>query len=90
MAIAIVSHKVKDFKVWKPFYDEDKQRRQGMGIKELKQGHKADDPNEIYFVWEIEDPAKFQAGAQDPGLHAIMEKAGVIGGMNVTIIDEFK
>ena len=90
MAIVIASHKVKDFNVWKPFFDNDKKRRQEMGIKELKNGHKADDPNDIFFIWEVDDPAKFKEAADnDKGLHEIMEKAGVIGGMNVTVLREF-
>ena len=90
MAIVIATHKVKDFKVWKPFFDADIKRRNEMGIKVLKNGHRADDPNDIYFIWEVADAAKFKEAAdKDQGLHEIMEKAGVIGGMNVTVLNEF-
>ena len=89
MAIVIASHKVKDFALWKPFFDGDIKRRQEMGVREIKQGQKADDPNEVYFIWEVKDPAKFQAGAQDPGLRAIMDKSGVIGDLHVIFLNEF-
>jgi hypothetical protein len=89
MAIVIATHKVKDFSTWKPFFDADARRRKEMRIKELKQGRKADDPNQVYFIWEIEDPAKLEAGLHDPELRAIMEKAGVIGDLNITVLNEF-
>ena len=57
---------------------------------ELKNGHKADDPNDIFFIWEVDDPVKFKEAAdKDQGLHEIMAKAGVIGGMNITVLKEF-
>ena len=89
MAIVIATHRVKDFSVWKPFFDADAKRRKEMGIKVLKQCQKADDPNQIYFIWEIEDVAKFKAGAHDPELRATMEKAGVISDLDITVLKEF-
>ena len=90
MAIVIASHKVKDFNVWKPFFDADAKRRKEMGVKEIKNSHKADDPNDIFFIWEVDDPVKFKELAdKDQGLHEIMAKAGVIGGMNITVLKEF-
>jgi hypothetical protein len=89
MAIVIASHKVKDFSVWKPVFDADAKRRQEMGIKVVKEGHSANDPNHVFFIWEVDDPAKFAEAAKDPGLKATMEKAGVIGDLNVTLLNEF-
>ncbi len=89
MAIVIATHRVKDFSSWKPYFDADAKRRKEMKIRELKQGQKADDPNQVYFIWEIDDLAKFEAAARDPELRAIMEKAGVIGDLNITVLNEF-
>lgn len=89
MAIVIASHKVKDFSTWKPYFDADAKRRKEMKIKVLKECQKADDPNEVYFIWEVDDLSQFEAGARDPELRAIMDKAGVIGDLNITVLKEF-
>ena len=89
MPIVIATHKVKDFAVWKPYFDADAGRRKEMGISVLGEGRKADDPNQVYFIWKVDDLAKFEAGAHDPALRAVMEKSGVIGDLSVTVLNEF-
>ena len=83
MAIVIANHKVKNFAKWKPFYDADAKRRKNSGIKELAMGRKADDLNNVYFIWEIKDLNKFKAMSKDPELQEIIKKAGVISKLNM-------
>ena len=89
MAIVIATHKVRDFSTWKPFFDADAARRKEMGIKVISEGRKADDPNQIYFIWEVADLAKFQEESKNPELRAVMEKAGVISDLSVTVLKPF-
>ena len=89
MAIVIASHKVKDFATWKPYFDADAKRRKEMNVRVIKECQKADDPNHIYFIWEVDDLSIFESGARDPELRAVMEKAGVIGDLDITVLKEF-
>jgi hypothetical protein len=88
MAIIVAHHRVKDYSVWKPFYEEDQPRRVAAGLKDLNVGRKADDPSDVYMIWEAKDPSKFQALANDPGLEAQMKKAGVTSELEVTVIND--
>ncbi len=87
MAIIIANHRVKDFDEWKPYYDQDSWRREQAGIKELHLGRKADDPNDVYLIWETSDPEKVRLFGDDPELHKLMEKAGVISELKFVILN---
>jgi len=90
MAIIIANHKVKDFDAWKPYYDGDRKRRKQSGIKELKMGRKADDPNEVFFIWESNDPQKIIDMANNPELKELMQKSGVVGELSAIVLNEVK
>lgn len=76
--IVVAHHKVKDFTQWKPFYDQDINRRKENGIKDLKIGRKTEDPNDIYMIWEVDNAEKIKKMIESPDLKKFMEKAGVI------------
>jgi hypothetical protein len=88
MAIVILNHRVKDFKIWKPFFDADRQRRTDAGLKELFVATRADDPNEVQIVFETNDVAKAQQMMESPDLHEIMEKAGVERIPTITVLNK--
>jgi hypothetical protein len=87
MAIIIANHRVKDFDQWKPYYDGDKTRRQDAGIKELRVGRKADDPNDVYLIWDVNDPTQIMKMRDDPDLRQLMEKSGVISDITFVVLD---
>jgi hypothetical protein len=87
MAIIIANHKVKDFKFWKPYYDGDISRRKSFGLKDLVVGTKADDPGEVYMIWETKDPEKAKKMSQDPDLEARMKEAGVTSELHITVVN---
>ncbi len=74
----VTHHRVRDYSTWRSIYDGDAARRKSMGIKDWKVGQKPDDPNEIYMLWEVEDPKKIEGMMNDPELKTLMEKAGVV------------
>jgi hypothetical protein len=78
MAIMITHHRVKDYAAWRPIYDGDAARRRSAGIRDWRVAHSPSDPNDIYMIWEVEDPSAVQRMVNDPGLKEQMEKAGVI------------
>lgn len=88
MAIVIGHHRVKNVTAWKPFYYGDLKRREEAGIKELKVGTKADDPNDVYMVFDVKDPSKFEGMISDPELRAVMDKAGVISVPEFFVIND--
>ena len=90
MAIIILNHKVKDFSAWKPFFDADNERRRSSGLRIWKVCTKHGDPNDVYMIFEADDPDSFQTMANDPGLREIMEKAGVISEPKIELILDVK
>jgi hypothetical protein len=88
MAFIIGHHRVKNVAAWKPYFDGDLKRREAAGLKDLKTGTKADDPNEVYLVFETKDPSKFKAMVNDPGLKEVMDKAGVISAPEFFVIND--
>jgi hypothetical protein len=88
MAFIIIHHRVKNVAAWKPYFDGDLKRQQEAGLKVLKTGTKADDPNDVYIVFESKDPSKFKAMVSDPGLKEVMDKGGVISAPEFFVIND--
>jgi hypothetical protein len=86
MATIVAHHKVKDFAYWKSFYDKDIERRKALGLKDITIGRKAEDPNEVYLIWKINNPERIKSFANDPDLKNMMDKAGVISDLKVDTI----
>jgi hypothetical protein len=74
----LVRHKVKDFKVWKPVYDAHLAKRNEAGLREKHVMRGAEDPNEVYVLFESTDPKRAKAFAESADLKATMQKGGVI------------
>jgi hypothetical protein len=87
MATIILNHRVADFDKWKPYYDADSPRRKAAGLREIKVGRKAGDPNNVFIIWEAPNTSDFQKMANDQDLRKLREKAGVINEPEVTILD---
>lgn len=86
MATVIISHKVKDYAKWRPFFDADLPRRQSAGFQNEKVFTAHDDPNNVFIIGELSDVKKFIEMKDDPGMRAIMEKAGVISEPSAIIL----
>ena len=88
MSIIILNHQVKDYKAWKPFFDADRQRRSGAGLKDIFVGSSADNPNDVFMIFETNDPAKARQMMENPDLQKIMEQAGVISRPTIKVLDQ--
>jgi hypothetical protein len=86
MATIILSHKVSDYKAWKKHYDADSLRREKAKLKEVYVGSKADDPNNVYIIFQTSSASAFEKMVKDPELKAVMKKAGVVGQPKVTML----
>ena len=86
MAVVIVSHDVKDFATWKPYFDGDSTRRTNAGVKQIAVGTKSDDPHKVFMIFEGE-PKNFEAMMNDPVLEKTMKEAGVVSKPEVVVLN---
>ncbi|GAB2775001.1 hypothetical protein [Salinimicrobium soli] len=86
MSVIILSHRVENFQSWKKIYDEDVQRRNEAGLKEVVCGPKIGDPDLVYMVFETNDLDKAQKMIENEELKEVMQKAGVTGHLEVVMI----
>ena len=79
MAFINISHKVKDYATWRPFFDKDEPRRLSAGVKTHHVFRSMSDPNDIHILMEAADVSVMEKLFSDPAMPKIMEEAGVIG-----------
>ncbi|MEG9326483.1 hypothetical protein V6B16_00910 [Salinimicrobium catena] len=88
MAVVIVKHKVENYKKWEGFYNDDVQRRQNAGLKEIVHGRNVDSPNEVYLIFESDDAMKAKEFLRDPELKEVMDEAGVLDKPEMIILEK--
>ena len=91
MPFIIVRHKVKDFDQWRkvfsqPSHQKARTKAGGKGGWVLRS---AEDPNEVWAVWEVEslDKARKTMAAEVPKLGNVAEQAGLAGPPEVYYLD---
>jgi hypothetical protein len=87
MQTIILNHRVADYATWKTLYDADAPRRNNAGLREIKVGTKAGDPNLVYIIFEANNVSEIQDMFNDPGMKEYMKKAGVISEPEVVVIN---
>ena len=88
MAVVILKHKVENYKKWEAIYNQDVQRRQNTGMKELTHGRDVDSPNEVYMIFETNEVVRARELMLDSELKELMEEAGVLGKPEMVIIEQ--
>ena len=88
MYYAFLIHKVKDYTVWRPFYDADEGRRNKYGIRTLKVFRAMGEPNKVCIYWKVHDPAKVDEMGKEPDLREVIKKAGVIDQPEIYFYEE--
>ena len=78
MITTILNHKVKDYARWRPYFDEDAERRRNWGISNEKVYKAVGDPNHLYIEFVSNDSSAIDKLLNDPDLSGKMEAAGVI------------
>jgi hypothetical protein len=88
MPYMMVHHKVRDFTQWKPFFDRHESTRKTSGSKSAQVFQNAEDPNDLFilFEWDMLENAKKFSLSDD--LKKIMEQAGVIGMPHIHFLKE--
>lgn len=68
-------------------YDSDAPRRDQAGLKEIRVSSKTDDPNNVYLIWETNEPSVINKMLNDPDLQEKMKEGGVVGKPEVIILN---
>ena len=76
----IVRNRVEDFDIWKAIFDSnaDAAREAGLFLKHL--WRKIDDPNDVYFLFEVRERAEAEAFMNAPDAAETGRKSGVLDG----------
>ena len=75
--LAVVSHPVKDYAVWRTVYDSAEPIRQKAGVTGAEVFHDPKNPNMMIIIHRFPSLETAQSFLGDPGLKAAMEKGGV-------------
>ena len=79
MPTIFARHRVTDYEAWRPIYDDDVERRDAAGLREVGVYTDPDDPNTVVIIFDADSTDGFfeMLGSED--LRAKMEEAGVVG-----------
>ena len=73
-------NKVSDFAKWKKIFDSHAPAHREAGLKLEYVWQSVEDPNNVFFVFEVSDMGKAQAFIQAPGAAEAGKASGVIDG----------
>ena len=76
----LVRNKVQEFDHWKNVFDANLEPPRAAGLALSLMWRSADDPNEVFFLFEVEDRGRAEAFMRAPESSATGEEAGVIEG----------
>jgi len=78
MAFMLTRAKVRDFNAWKPAYDAHQPARRDAGLTEKYLLRNADDPNEVFLLFEVQDLNRAKMFATSTDLRDRMQESGVV------------
>lgn len=76
--VAEITHTVKDYAKWRPFFDTDSNNRKANGLETIVVGREIDHPNNIMTAYTVSDMQKAKDFGNSPDLKEKMKTAGVI------------
>jgi len=75
----LIHHKVKDFRKWKPGYDQDEPNRTAAGLKEVSLMRNKKSRNDLVILFAASSLPKARAFCARKDLALLMKQLGVIG-----------
>lgn len=87
MKYMLCYNKVKDYKKWREIFDSHKESHIKAGLILMSIFKDTSDPDDIYFIFEIDDIKKTKEFMSDPIHEKIGVEAGVIEG-TIQYLDE--
>jgi hypothetical protein len=88
MVTVIISHECKNYSDWKKVFDADEGNRLKAGFKSTGVYHAVDNSNKITIIGEAPSVEAIKGFMANPELKAAMEKGGVIGMPDVSILNK--
>ncbi len=76
----LVRNKVEDFSKWYAYFKEDSTAAAGYGVTLARLWQTADDPNDVFFILDVEDVDRANAFMARPESQEIGVASGVIDG----------
>ena len=90
MVYLLIHHKVEDYGKWKPLFDEHEATRKTAGSQGARLLRNKDDSNDVVAIISWTDRQHAQAFIESPGLHTVMQNAGVLGTPEVLFLEEIE
>lgn len=76
----LVRNRVRDFATWRRYFDEGNALGARFGVSLASMWQATDDPNNVFFLLDIESVEKTEAFMATPESHELGEKSGVLDG----------
>jgi hypothetical protein len=86
--ILIVTHKVRDYRVWKPVFDESEELRHQYGLRNGWIARNPEDANLLTVVLHCEDTNRARQFMNLPNLRDAMQRSGVEGEPKVCLLEQ--
>lgn len=90
MVNLLIVHNVKDYKKWKPVFDEHITMRKAAGEKEAQSFRNLDNPNELIILQKWDTIEKARKFTESEDLKKAMQKAGVEGKPKIYFLEEIE
>ena len=87
MVYVIIEHRVKDYNMWRPIFNEHSAVRKKFGEKSSRVYQDSKEPNHVYVMFEWESEQKSRDFLEKSDLKEIMAKAGVVGKPDVHMLN---
>ncbi len=85
--MTLVKHKVKNYASWKVEYDAHDSARLANGLHSYVIGRGMDDSMMVMVALKADDLEKAKAFTKDPALKELMQKIGVVGAPEISIVN---
>ena len=87
MPTLFLTHKVKSYDLWRPFYDRHLPKRAEAGLREIGVFRDSNDPNELLIAWTVSDLNQAKEFMKSPDLESKMKEAGVVSEPKIWFAD---
>jgi heme-degrading monooxygenase HmoA len=90
MQYALIRHKVTDYDLWKPIFDEHGAARKANGISGHQLFRNINDQSEVIILVEVDDLDKVREFVQSEDLREAMQSSGVADQPDMYFLDEIE
>ena len=80
MTVMLCRNRVVDFEKWKTVFDSNPHALRDSGLRLMNLWRELEDPNNVFFLFEVTDIDKARAFISDPKGAEIGRKSGVLDG----------